>query len=167
MRKTTWFIALAAMTTASTQVRAEDNYTNTTTITVNVTVNSAPCDINPQGPITVDFGNNIAVTDVAAGLVEKNISYDLDCSSMDTTKLLKMTIQGTGVAFDNNVLTTSIANLGVKIKANGMDYSLNTGIIFSSAAAKPTLKALLVQKPGARLQTGLFTASATMLVEYQ
>lgn len=140
---------------------------NTAIITVNVTINAAPCDINGNKPIDVDFGSEVAVTDVAAGLVEKEISYTLDCGNADKTKSLKMEIKGTGADFDADVLKTSITDLGVKIQANGTDYPLNTALNFASADTKPALKAVLVQKPGARLQTGSFTAGATMAVDYQ
>lgn len=164
MRKITWLSALCVLAVASQSVWADDT---TATVTVTVTINTAPCEINNNETIDVNFGSDVAVTDVAAGLAEKPISYDLDCSAMDTAKSLKMTIQGTGADFDSNVLKTSVADLGVKIKANGADYPLNTAFDFASAASKPALTALLVQKPGARLQTGAFTAGATMTVDYQ
>lgn len=143
--------------------------TNQTTaeITVNVTINAVSCHINNNKPIDVDFGSEVAVTDVAAGLVAKEISYSLECDNADATQSLRMNIKGTGADFDAAVLKTSITNLGVKIQANGADYPLNTALNFVGANNKPALKAVLVQKPGARLQTGAFTAGATMTVDYQ
>lgn len=141
--------------------------TFTAPLTVKVTIIAAPCEINSGKLIDVDFGDEIAVTDVAAGLVEKEINYDLNCSNMDTAKSLKMEIDGDGADFNADVLKTSITDLGVKIEANGADYHLNTALNFDNADSKPALKAVLVQKPGARLQTGEFTAGATMKVDYQ
>lgn len=164
MRITTWLSVLCVMTAISQSVRADDS---SATVTVTVTINSAPCVINNNQNIDVDFGSNMAVTDVAAGMIERPITYALDCSTMDTEKSLKMMIQGTGTDFNGDVLKTSMTDLGIKIKANGSDYPLNTAFNFASADSKPTLTALLVQKPGARLQTGAFTAGATMTVDYQ
>lgn len=165
MRKICWLSALCLLAAASQSVWAGGD--NTAIITVNVIISASPCEINHNQNIDVDFGSEIAVTDVAAGLIEKDISYDLDCSSMDTAKSLQLVIQGTGADFDADSLKTSMTDLGVKIKANGADYPLNTAINFASADSKPALKAQLVQKSGARLQTGEFTAGATMTVGYQ
>lgn len=159
-----WFTALLLLAVAGQNTWAADNSAN---LTVKVIINAAPCEINNNQNIDVDFGSDVAVTDVAAGLIEKPISYELNCTSMDTTKSLKMTISGNGADFDQDVLKTSITSLGVKIKANGNDYPLNTAFNFVSAETKPDLTALLVQQSGARLETGAFTAGATMTVDYQ
>lgn len=164
MRNANWLMIILMMTAVSQSTWAEDN---TAMITVNVAINAAPCVINKDETIDVDFGSEVAVTDVATGLAEKPISYELDCSAMDMAKSLKMTIHGTGADFDADALKTSVADLGVKIKANGSDYPLNMALNFATAASKPALTALLVQKPGARLETGAFTAGATMTVDYQ
>lgn len=164
MRKIQWLWMLFLLAPLCQSVRAQDN---AALITVNVTIQAATCKINNNQNIDVDFGSEVAVTDVAAGLVEQKIIYDLDCSSVDTDKSLKMVISGMGADFDGNVLKTSMTDLGVKIKADGTDYPLNTDLGLASKDTKPALTALLVQKAGARLQTGAFTAGATMKVDYQ
>ncbi|EOW6742857.1 TPA: fimbrial protein [Cronobacter dublinensis] len=143
---------------------AEDN---TAIITVTVTVNAAPCEINNNQLIDVDFGDSVITTDVAKGTVEKTVNYTLDCANADQNKTLAMRISGAGADFDNKVLKTSISELGVKMKADGADYPLNSNLTLASATSKPALTALLVQQPGARLPTGGFTAGATMTVDYQ
>lgn len=143
---------------------AEDN---TAIITVTVTVNAAPCEINNNQLIDVDFGDSVITTDVAKGTVEKPVNYTLDCANADQNKTLAMRISGAGADFDDKVLKTSIPELGVKMKADGADYPLNSNLTLASATSKPALTALLVQQPGARLPTGGFTAGATMTVDYQ
>ncbi|WP_105665501.1 fimbrial protein [Cronobacter dublinensis] len=143
---------------------AEDN---TAIITVTVTVNAAPCEINNNQLIDVDFGDSVITTDVAKGTVEKPVNYTLDCTNADQNKTLAMRISGVGAGFDDKVLKTSIPELGVKMKADGADYPLNSNLTLASATSKPALTALLVQQPGARLPTGAFTAGATMTVDYQ
>ncbi|EOC1286312.1 fimbrial protein [Cronobacter muytjensii] len=140
---------------------------NTAVITVNVTINAAPCVINNDQLIDVDFGDSVVVTEVAKGTVEKPVNYTLDCTSADQSKTLVMRISGAGAEFDGTVLKTSIPALGVKMKADGADYPLNTDLVLATASSKPALTALLVQQPGARLPTGGFTAGATMTVNYQ
>lgn len=143
---------------------AEDN---TAVITVKVTVNATPCEINNNQVIDVDFGNNVITTDVAGGMVEKPVNYTLDCTNADQSKTLVMRISGIGADFDDSVLKTSIPELGVKLKADGTSFPLNTNLALASSASKPALTALLVQQPGSRLPTGGFTAGATMTVDYQ
>ncbi|MEP9267633.1 fimbrial protein [Enterobacter asburiae] len=140
---------------------------NTAVITVNVTINASPCEINNNQNIDVDFGDNVITTDVAKGIVEKDVNYTLDCTSADQSKTLVMRISGTGAVFDDKSLKTSIPELGIKIKADGVDYPVNTDLVLATSSSKPALKALLVQQPGAHLPTGVFTAGATMTVDYQ
>ncbi|EKM0530066.1 fimbrial protein [Cronobacter turicensis] len=140
---------------------------NTATITVSVTINAAPCEINNNQNIDVDFGDNVITTDVTAGKVEKTIDYTLDCSSADTEKALKMHIAGVSADFNNDLLQTSIPELAVRLRADGADYPINSDLSLASTTAKPVLVAALVGKSGARLPTGGFTAGATMTVDYQ
>lgn len=140
---------------------------NTITINVKVSVNAPPCQINNNQLIDVDFSDSVITTDVAKGTVEKPVNYTLDCANAEQGKTLVMRISGTGADFDNNILKTSISALGVKLKADGVNYPLNTDLALTSSTSKPELKALLVQQSGARLPTGEFTAGATMTVSYQ
>lgn len=140
---------------------------NTANITATVTINTAPCEINNNQTIDVNFGDSVVTTDVMAGRVERPMNYTLNCSNADATKALKMRIAGNSTSFNETLLLTTIPDLGVKIKANGADYPINTDLTFSSGEAKPELVAVLTGKPGARLPTGGFSAGATMTVDYQ
>lgn len=126
-----------------------------------------PCEVNNNQLIDVDFGDSVITTDVANGTVEKAVNYSLDCTNADQSKTLVMRISGTGADFDTDVLKTNMPELGVKMKADGADYPLNTNLVMANALTKPALMAQLVQQPGARLSTGSFTAGATMTVDYQ
>lgn len=145
---------------------AEDQQ-NTVMVTVSVTINASPCEINNNQNIDVDFGDSVITTDVMAGTVEKTINYMLDCSNADTAKTLKMRISGTGADFNADLLQTSIPELAIKLKADGTDFPLNTDLTLATTTSKPNLVAVLQGKPGARLPTGGFTAGATMTVDYQ
>jgi len=140
---------------------------NTATITVNVTINATPCKINNNQNIDVDFGDSVITTDVAKGVVEKDIAYTLDCTNADQNEALAMSIKGTGADFNADVLKTSIPELGINLKADGIDYPLNTELALANSSSKPNLKAVLVQQSGTHLPTGIFTAGATMTVDYQ
>lgn len=143
---------------------AGDNNIN---VTVKVIVTASSCVVNNNQLIDVNFGDSIITTDVAQGLVEKDVDYTLDCTSADQSKTLMMRISGTGANFDDKSLATSIPELGIKFKADGVDYPINTALTLASTTSKPALKALLVQQSGAHLPTGGFTAGATMTVDYQ
>lgn len=140
---------------------------STAILNVTVTILSAPCIINNNQVIDIDFGSSIAVTDVASGTYQKPINYTLECNGGDTSPPLKMRISGNAVDFNTNELQTSIDNLAIAFEANGSPYALNSDINFVSADTKPQLNAILTQKPGSRLDTGSFTAGATMTVGYQ
>lgn len=157
--------ALALLGAASFSAQATEP--TTTMITVKVTVVAAPCTINDDRVIDVDFGDSVVTTEVAKGNIEKTVNYTLDCTSADQSKTLAMRISGAGAAFDDQVLKTSIPALGIKLKADGADFPLNTNLALATTSSKPTLVAQLVQQPGARLPTGGFTAGATMTVNYQ
>ncbi|HCM9126669.1 TPA: fimbrial protein [Enterobacter asburiae] len=143
---------------------ADDNNIN---ITVKVVVRASPCKINNGQVIDVNFGDTVITTDVPKQLVEKDVNYTLDCASADQSKTLVMRISGTGATFDDKSLKTSIPELGIKMKADGADYPVNTDLVLANSSSKPALKALLVQESGAHLPTGSFTAGATMTVDYQ
>lgn len=140
---------------------------NTATITVKVTVNAVPCEINNNQSIDVDFGDSIIITDVPKGTVEKAVNYTLDCAKADQEKTLVMRISGAAADFNDTLLQTSITALGIKLKADGADFPLNTDLPLATSNSKPALVAQLVQQSGARLPTGGFTAGATMTVDYQ
>lgn len=140
---------------------------NTANITVNVMVTADVCEINNGQNIDVDFGDSIVTTDVMAGTVQKTIAYTFDCSNADTSKTLKMRITGSEADFTGGLLKTTISDLAIKLKADGVDYPINSDLSLASKDYKPNLVAVLVGKPGARLPTGGFTAGATMMVDYQ
>lgn len=140
---------------------------NTAIITVNVTVTASPCEVNDNKNIDVDFGDNVITTDVPKGIIEKDVIYTLDCSSADQSKTLAMRISGAGASFDDKLLKTNIPELGIKLKADGADYPVNTDLVLATSDSRPELKAQLVQQPGSHLPTGGFTAGATMTVNYQ
>lgn len=144
-------------------------YAAQTTAVVNVTVTilSPPCVINNNQMIDIDFGSSIAITDVSSGTYKKPINYTLECNGGDPSPPLKMRITGNPAEYNADALQTSLDNLAIAFQANNSAYALNTDLNFASVDAKPQLNAILTQRAGARLNTGAFTAGATMTVSYQ
>ncbi len=92
MSKMKWLGVVLALTAYQGAWAAQ----NTAMVTVNVTINTSPCEINNNQIIDVDFGDNVITTDVAKGVVEKEVNYTFDCTSADQSKTLAMTIKGAG-----------------------------------------------------------------------
>ncbi|WP_045445330.1 fimbrial protein [Citrobacter sp. S-77] len=142
-----------------------DRYT--TMITVSVKVVEPACVVNENKPINVDFSDHVAVTDVAAGLAVKDIEYTLQCYDANPSSVpVNMYINGYGQGFDKGSVQTSLDSLAIRIKADGVDFPLNTDLVINSGGPYPKLTATLIKAPNRELPTGSFTAEATMVVYY-
>lgn len=127
---------------------------------------SAPCKINDDRTLEVDFGNDVMTTRVDGNNYRRAIAYNLDCSTA-SSNALRMQIQGTAAAFDGKVLgTAERSDLGIALSANGRALPINTWLKFR-LPSQPALSAVPVKRPGATLSGGAFSAGATLLVEYQ
>lgn len=126
-----------------------------------------PCVINSNQDINVDFGNDLLVGRVDGVNYEKAINYTLDCSvGASVTSAFKLQLQGSGAGFDSSVLNTSKSDLGLELRSGGVKLPVNTWINFNEPA-RPALTAVPVKNSVGTLTGGVFTASATLLVDYQ
>lgn len=124
-----------------------------------------PCVINGNNAISVDFGSDMLAGRIDGVNYEKPINYTLECTGA-TSSSLKLQFQGSGAGFDSTVLTTSKTDLGVELRSDGSKLSLNSWLLFT-APARPELTAVLVKSSGSTLSGGAFTATSTLLVDYQ
>ncbi|MBK0089572.1 fimbrial protein [Erwinia sp. S59] len=136
-----------------------------TTATVKVKVLAPPCIVNGNRDIPIDFGNDIIISRIDSRIYERSIPYVLDCSAA-TSKALKMQLRGGGASFDTTVLGTSKANLAIELKSNGTKMAVNSWHNFTDPA-RPLLSAVLVKNRSGAVTGGTFTATSTLLVEYQ
>ncbi|MEZ7299042.1 fimbrial protein [Enterobacter cloacae] len=135
-------------------------------ITVSVTVvTPPPCVINNNKTIDVDFGSSVSIPAIDGQHYQKNISYTVVCTGA-TSNAMKMQISGTATAFDSTALQTTKTGLGVALRKNGNPLNIGDWFNFTYPTL-PTLQAVLVKKSGATLNTGDFSAAATLAVEYQ
>ncbi|CFQ34962.1 MULTISPECIES: fimbrial protein [Yersinia] len=135
---------------------------------VNVTVNifaAPPCVINSNSMITVDFGDDLLTSRIDGANYMKPISYSLNCTAA-ASNAMKMSIKGDGAALDASYLRTSNTGLGIKLMRSGQALPLNSTFNFTYPTI-PVLQAVPIKQTSAALATGLFTAAATMVVEYQ
>lgn len=134
-------------------------------VTVSGTVIDPACVINGNAPINIDFGNDILISNIDGNAYEQPIPYTLDCSAA-TAKTLKLQLKGTGAAFDSTLLLTSKADLGIELRSNSRKLPVNSWENFTDPA-RPALSAVLVKNSGGTLTGGAFTATSTLLIDYQ
>ncbi|MFQ2254891.1 fimbrial protein [Aeromonas hydrophila] len=129
-------------------------------------VASPPCIINGNNAISVDFGENILIGRIDGVNYEQPINYTMDCSAAVSTAQ-KLLIAGEPFSSNPVFLATSKPGLGIKIKVDNQPlWPLNTLFSFTDPA-RPTLKAVLVRDSNVTLTGGAFTATATLVVNYQ
>ena len=124
-----------------------------------------PCVINGNNAISVDFGSDMLAGRIDGVNYEKPISYTLECTGAASNSL-KLQFQGTGAGFDPIVLTTTKADLGLELRARALKWPLNTWMYFTYPD-RPVLTVVPVKAAGSTLSGGAFTATATLLVDYQ
>ncbi|EIT7186895.1 MAG: fimbrial protein [Serratia marcescens] len=128
-----------------------------------------PCQINDGRVIEVNFGDDLLTTKIDGVNYRKSIDYTLDCSAAGSNAI-RMQIQGAGAWFDGSVLATvERRDLGIAIKVGSSDFplSINSWVALSSNSTKPALAAVPVKASGSQLDSGRFSAGATLLFEYQ
>lgn len=125
------------------------------------------CVVNGNADVSVDFGNNVLIGQIDGVNYEQPITYSLDCSAgAGITTAMKMQLQGNGAVFEGTVLGTSKTDLGLEMRTAGAKWPLNTWRNFVYPA-QPVLTAVPVKATASTLAGGAFTASATLLVDYQ
>lgn len=125
-------------------------------------IESVPCTINNGQPITLDFGD-VIIRGIDGENYSKPINYEIDCAAPGTVRL---SINGTVTQFDEAAVQTDITNLGIRINQSGQPFKLNEPISINQASP-PALVAVPVVNPVQQPDPGVFSATATLLAEYQ
>lgn len=158
-------IALAGLTACDT-ARAEDPQNLEFK---GILVTPPPCVIDNDGTIMTDFGDRVGIRKVASGIYREDVNLTLSCEPGELAWQLMLSVRGNAAGFDADnatVATPQQADLGVKLLLDGDPFALDTPVKVN-AAAMPRLEAMLVQRDGAELSEGAFTAQATLRAEYQ
>ena len=137
----------------------------TSTINVTVILTAPPCEINSNNLIEVNVGNDVLTTLVDGNYKKMQVPYTVQCPP-GAPSAMNIRIEGTGAAFNHNVLTTNITNFGIAISSNGASLPINSSKSFTYPNW-PQLEAVPVKRPGATLSGGVFSAGAVMKVEYR
>ncbi|RDL18795.1 fimbrial protein [Serratia fonticola] len=124
-----------------------------------------PCTINNNQTIWVDFGDEVMTTRIDGVNYKQTISYSLSCDIQKSNDL-KMRIQGGPAGFGTGLLGTNKGDLGIALYYGTQRLNINTWFNYTYPN-QPVLYAVPVKRSGATLTGGEFTASATLLIDYQ
>jgi hypothetical protein len=134
-----------------------------------VLIEPPPCTLNDNKTVTVDFGDRVGVHKVASGIYRQPVNVTFNCTTTNQAWQLMLSVTGNAAGFDADnatVVTPQQANLGVKLMLDNVPFVLGKKVKINGSEL-PTLEAVLVQRDGAILQEGEFTAQATLKAEYQ
>lgn len=128
-------------------------------------VEPPPCTINSGGLIETDF-MDVGISKVDGINYRRPVSYTITCSSGTLPWEMVLTVKGVATSFESSAVQTSVADLGVQLLQDDTPLNLNTLLIINPTTP-PVLEAVPIKRPGVLLATGGFTASATLLAEFQ
>ncbi|MGR7304890.1 fimbrial protein [Klebsiella aerogenes] len=124
-----------------------------------------PCHISNDRDIEIHF-NKVGIHKVDGQRYMQEIPYTLTCEETDPSFVLKMTIKGMPSGFEESALKTNANGLGIRILQNGQQLKINDALTINYNNP-PKLKAVPVQQSGVTLTEQDFSATATLLAEYQ
>jgi type 1 fimbria pilin len=136
-------------------------------LVVNITgmVVEGGCKVNDSQYICVDFGRNLLASQIDGQHFMETLDYSLTCEDL-TSNELELQFEGIAADFNDGYLATDKEGLGIKLHMNGEELPLNTWMPFSWPEV-PVLQAVPVRNATTELDTGVFSASATIKIQYQ
>lgn len=134
-------------------------------VTFHGTLRKKPCHIANDGDIYIHFGN-VGIHKLDGQRYLQDIPYTLKCDETDPSWVLKMTLKGTQSGFENTALKTNANGLGIRILEEGLPLEINKAFDISYDSP-PKLQAVPVQQNNVRLVEQDFSATATLLAEYE
>ena len=140
------------------------------TATANVAFNGTlieppPCTINGGSTIEVDF-KEVGISKVDGEHYRQPVNYTITCSTDTLPWEMILTVRGSATPFEPSAVQSSVVDLGIQLLQNGKPMELNTPFVIAPSSP-PVLEAVPVKRPGSTLAPGGFTASATLLANYQ
>lgn len=124
-----------------------------------------PCTINGGSAIEVDF-KEVGISKVDGEHYREAVNYTITCSTDTLPWEMIFTVRGTATTFEPSAVQSSVLDLGIKLLQNGLPLELNKPLLITPSSP-PVLEAVPVKRPGSTLAPGGFTASATLLANYQ
>ena len=128
-------------------------------------IESMPCKVSGNNIIVVDFGSDVQTTLVDGTYKKMQVPYSVQCPT-GAPSAMSIRIEGSGAAFDRNVLLTNITDFGIAILNDDTRLPINSAKEFTYPNW-PKLYAVPVKRTGATLSGGVFSSIATLRVEYR
>lgn len=134
-------------------------------LTFSGTLNEPPsCTIDNGSSIEIDF-DEVEIKKINGENYRTRVPYVIRCGPDTLPWELKLSVNGTATTFEPSAVQSSETDLGIQLLQNSVPFRLNSPLIIS-LSTPPMLEAVPIKKPGASLEPGGFTASATLLAEY-
>jgi type 1 fimbria pilin len=124
-----------------------------------------PCHIDSGRDIEVHFGN-LGINKVDGSRYLQKVSYSLACDDPDAGVALMLSVKGTATGFDTAAIKTNANGLGIRILQDGKPFILNSRVKIAYKTP-PKLEVVPVKDPSVTLVEKTFTATATLLAEYE
>jgi len=128
-------------------------------------VQTTPCAINDDQPITVSFGN-VGISKIDTGRYVQDLHYSLNCGGATSKDKVSMFIKANPTTWDTQAIATDVTGLGAQVLKDGSPLELNTYIAIPDPASPPALQVRLVKDPAATLTDQPFTATGAIIFEY-
>ncbi|TFZ49509.1 pilus assembly protein [Serratia proteamaculans] len=134
-------------------------------VTFHGVLKQRPCHISNDQDIAVHFGN-VGVNKVDGSRYLQKISYSLLCDEPDAGVALMLSVKGTPTGFDLAAVKTNADGLGIRVLQDGKAFTLNSRMKITYKTP-PKLEVVPVKDPNVTLVEKPFTATATLLAEYE
>lgn len=118
-----------------------------------------------NGPMEVDFGEDMNINRLNGTNYRQEIKYDLTCGTDGQQWQLRFKFIGTGNTWDNQALVTSDKDLGIRLLLDGNVVDFNRDIPVNGNI-RPLLSAVPVKNTAIMPKEGVFNATANLLAEY-
>lgn len=123
-----------------------------------------PCHINNDQIIYIHFGE-MGVNKIDGVNYAKTIPYSIKCEEIGDDLSLKLYLRADHPWFDYTTIVTTKTDLGINILQDGKLMEINSGLTINYHKP-PVLVAVPIKRIKSDLSEGSFTATATLLAEY-
>lgn len=131
-------------------------------------IGDSPCTVNNNQLITVDF-EDVQIKDVRGregSEYERPVPFSIQCDNANTNDSMNLKLSGT-LAWDGYMLQTSQPQLGLNFYVNGQLVRVNEDIDFLYGNPPDITVAPEGSSALSMNDAGVFTATASLMVEYQ
>ncbi|QKN79775.1 fimbrial protein [Scandinavium goeteborgense] len=126
-----------------------------------------PCTISDGSAIDVDFGSNVGIDRIDGVNYMRPVNYTIVCNPNPENLGLGLTFIGTASSFNTSAVQTDVSGLGIELLQGGVPFEMNKRITID-LNSPPVLQAVPVKDPSTGdLPEGAFSATATLLANYE